>query len=553
MIAAVPAYIALSVICFSARVIVFAASYGAVEHDSGWALGVAQNLALRGIYASYTNPIRDDSPGPHPSIHERFSVQDAQGFSYFPGGVAMGSGYVVPEAVVIKLFGPGFWQYRLWPLLAFVLLLTAVFWLVWRIGGLPALIALQMWLWAVPQFTTQFAYEAFSEHIALLFLLLAFVALSYGGESRGAARAISGFRLGLAYLTKSISVLSGAGVLPLIAWQLYMGRRDLRRGLARWALFGGSILAPIAAYELYRFVSLTSTFGIESWYAINEDIRLHALSAGSGLSLAPLLQPDVGFILNKLDIWRDLGASQSVVLWVGLLLSPLVFVRRAARSNLPILGIMWCGAMLTFAWFVLLSANGWARHAWPSLFLAMMLLCIAGGLLLRACLDSRNLSIACALGLVLFGLYGVRYESLELRPVLDQETIESWLAVRNLRGPGLGLPSHTLLSFADQVELISFFGNGVAPEDRVYYLDQFLNAEASTLVDRVFYTADRYKVLGQRNAAGGESYLIFGPYQRGPAAITSDTYMADRLREYCGEIVFRNPSYLLCRLKTGPS
>ncbi len=126
-------FIVVSVIVFLLRVLFFAAPYGSVEHDSGWIMGVAKNLALRGIYASYTNTITEEGAGDFPSIHHRFSVQDENGYSYFPAGASVGPGYILPEAGIIRVFGSGWWQYRAWPLICYTGLLLLLFSL---LGGL---------------------------------------------------------------------------------------------------------------------------------------------------------------------------------------------------------------------------------------------------------------------------------------------------------------------------------------------------------------------------------------------------------------------------------
>ncbi len=85
-----------------------------------------------------------------------------------------GPGYVVPEAIAIKIFGDGWWQYRLWPLLAFTLLLVSLFLTVWYLGGWLSLAVLACWLWLIPQAYLTFAFEAYSEPIAALYLMVAF-------------------------------------------------------------------------------------------------------------------------------------------------------------------------------------------------------------------------------------------------------------------------------------------------------------------------------------------------------------------------------------------
>src|SRR3990167_7690110 len=137
-------FVLLMVLPFLLRSVFFATHIGGVEHDSGWYLGVARNLAQRGIYASYTNTVTEAMKGTYPSIHGRVSVQDDNGFVYFPAGVTVGPGYIIPEALILKLFGYGWWQFRAWPLLAFMGLLILTFLIIWQVGGLLALILFQL-------------------------------------------------------------------------------------------------------------------------------------------------------------------------------------------------------------------------------------------------------------------------------------------------------------------------------------------------------------------------------------------------------------------------
>ena len=76
-------YFLVTVGLFLFRVVWFAANFGSIEHDSGWFLGVAKNLANRGIYASYINTVEVEGAGVYPSLRRGLSIQDEKGFSCF--------------------------------------------------------------------------------------------------------------------------------------------------------------------------------------------------------------------------------------------------------------------------------------------------------------------------------------------------------------------------------------------------------------------------------------------------------------------------------------
>lgn len=545
-------YIGITVIFFVTRIIFFTASFGGVEHDSGWYLGVAKNLAVRGIYASYTNTIREERVGAHPSIHGRFSVQDAEGYTYFPAGVSVGPGYIFPEALIIKVFGDGFWQYRLWPLITFSALLVVLFLIIYFIGGMIPLLIFQLWLWAVPQLTTMFAYESFSEHIALLYLLLSFLFLYMGFKKRKSLLyLLSGVFFSFSILTKIIFSIGIIAFGPIIIWDLILNRNTFKKIAFRWMLFIVGIIGPLVFFELYRFIELVSRFGLEGWHAVNKDVKIHFQSNGSGSINFNVQTYDWQFINKKISIWKDAAVKLPILAWI-VYLSSIYLVFRGIRQQYRVLVIlMYFTSLATFVYFIFISPTGWARYAWNSLILGMVLISLCLGVFLKN--SAKNLNYILLLGVILFliALVAVRYESTWVKPKLDEETVTYWQKNRYIRGIA-GFPTHNILSLSDQKELIGYFRKNIHVTDRIYYIGWFLNAEISPLVDKVFYTLDRYFV-NQQNSSGGKSYAIFGPYQQGIWSIVPRSYLPEKAYQLCETIVFRNSSYLLCILKKGIS
>jgi len=546
-------YFLLTISLFFVRVLFFVASHGSIEQDSGWYLGVAKNLAHRGIYASYINTVEAEGAGVHPSVRRGIVVQDDNGFSYFPIGVTVGPGYVFPQALLLKIFGDGWWQYRLWPLITYAGLLLFLFYFVWMLGGIWALVIFQIWLWAIPQMTTTFSYEGFGEHIALFYLLVGYCLFlkAYQGKRKKVFFFFAGCFFAFAILTKLLLLITLCAFVPVALWEVYANRNELKRVFWRWISLLAGFVVPVFLFEVYRFAAIVPTFGIHTWNIVNANNRLEFLYGGSGLHT--LGSFNWTFIFHKLMIWPDVGMSDSLILWLLFLLSPLLFWGRAEKRHFILVLVIYSGALASFLWFVLISQYGWTRHAWHALLLAMILISAGFGITLQVqVLDWSKKSILSLL-IVLFAIIlVVRFDRVELKLFLDNMTIDKWHETRSYRKKGillLGLPHAAIFSFGEQQETVNFLQANISEADRVYHVDRFFVAEMATLVDKVFYPVGRYFNNSGQNPDGGESYLIIGPYQQGRWAFTSDGYSEDRKRKYCDSVIFSNQSYTVCRLK----
>jgi hypothetical protein len=531
-----------------ARILFFVNSYGGLEHDSGWNLGLAKNLATRGIYASYTNTITNSSVGVSGNIHNRISVQDKLGFVYFPAAVAIGPGYVLPEALILKIFGSGWWQYRAWPLVGFSALLFLMLYIVWRFGHLFGLIIFSVWLWLVPQFTVQMAYEALSEHIALLFLLIGFFLfyLNYT-HKRLWLSLLAGLFIAFSYLTKTLFLLPALGVLVFLQCDYFIYEHQKKYLLFKWLTLIIGIIIPVMAFGMYQFIYLTSHFGPGGWAALQQESRLVFAQSGSGTDPLKLVSQTSVFILQKLSVWLDVGISHSWIVWLFYLFSPVIFLKYLPDYKAKIFcSALYFSSFISFIWFILFSSDGWGRHIWQGLILGMLLLSISVGLFYERLKNTRRFLFWLIFTPLIFFL--INYSTLNISPVLNQSAITSWVTIRKIRGLD-GFPSNPVLSLADQKQLVSFFKTDIHPSDRIFYHLGYLNAEISPLVDKVFYPIGRYLADGKKNPEGGNSYLIIGPYQQGPWSDVSFAYLSDLQTAICLRVVFRNPSYLLCSVK----
>ena len=538
-------YVALVTIVFLIRSVVFAWQYGGIEHDSGWYLGVARNLAQRGIYASYTNTIKEEGAGPFSNIHGRYSVQDKDGFSFFPAGVTVGPGYIIPEALMMKLFGYGWWQYRLWPLISYIGLIFIIFLIVYRLGGVLSLVIFQIWLWITPHLTIQFSYESYGEHVALFYLLLSFylIFIAQKGKNQKLLYFLSGFFFSLSFLTKYLFFIAGFAFMVLAFWQFVKNPNRLKT-IRLWIIWFGFLLLPIISFELYRYLFLVTRFGIESWYAINKDLIIHFQSNGSGINLANV---NWNFINTKISFWNVAGITP-IIAWCTTLVSPFIFLKNKSKNIKILYVLLFASFLTTVIWYILFSSFGWTRHVWLGLIVGMMLISI---FLSKLWNYKKILSSAFFILLIFYLGYSslLNKDKFEPRFILNQAVIDKWDSNRYARGLQ-GLPANPIISLIDQKELMYFFNQNVKSEDRIYYLGWFLVAEASPLVDKVFYSLDRYLEIGQAEGSdGGKSYLIIGPYQKGKYSLVAKDYYPKKVLQLCEDVVFENSSYTLCTLK----
>ena len=226
-----------------------------------------------------------------------------------------------------------------------------------------------------------------------------------------------------------------------------------------------------------------------------------------------------------------------------------VFFLKNKSKNIKILYVLLLVSFLsTVIWYILFSSFGWTRHVWLGLIVGMMLISI---FLSKLWNYKKILSSAFFVLLIFYLGYSflLYKDKFEPRLNLNQEIIDKWDSNRYTRGLQ-GLPANPIISLDDQKELMYFFNQNVKSEDGIYYLGWFLVAEASPLVDKVFYSLDRYLEIGQAEGSdGGKSYLIIGPYQKGKYSLVAKDYYPKKVLQLCEDVVFENSSYTLCTLK----
>lgn len=520
-------FIGIFSLIFISRFVMFVATQDVgIEHDSGWYLSVARNLAEKGIYASSINTIENSNKkGPFPSIHGRFSVQDEKGYSYFPAGVTVGPGFIIPEALILKIFGSGWIQFRIWPLFCFSLLIILLFAFVYRFGGIVAFVFFGIWMWFYPQIWINQSFEAFSEQIALLYLLIGLVFISQKKPSI-LSIVFGGLFIGLSIQTKSLFFLV---IPPIVVVDLF-----LRKKILSSFMLTCSILFPTIIFELYRYIYLSTYFGLGGYLAINKDIYLTMRAGGSGLAI---LKDGLSFefVVNKIRVWEHVGIS-SALLGIPFIMSTILQKKSLNHFMVYAVGCFF----VFFTWYVLLSQTGWFRHALPAVIMGMIIVSILYSLLIRQLgLRKQRLFLAVTIVSCFLTVYSLTSNPLSI-PEFIPTTKKLYLMTQRFVN-GLQSPfSAPIFSYNDQEDVkkaIKLLSN----KSRLCYDGWLLVAEIPPIVNRVIYPKTR---------CSKNDVLVIGPYQRGPLSTENGRAGVDLLIEsICNKTIYSGGSYFLCTIK----
>lgn len=526
-------FIAVTSLFFISRFFLFISTQDVgVEHDSGWYLGVARNVAERGIYASYTNTVAaSDKLGSFPSIFGRFSAQDKNGFVYFPAGVTVGPGYVFPEAFFLKLFGVGWVQYRLWPFIAFCLLIPLLFFIVYEVGSVPGLLFFQLWIWLYPQIFVNQSFEAFSEHIALLFLLLGYVLLqrAVSHKKKLIFYILAGLSLGVSFQTKGLYLI---GIVVPVLWTLYFAVKT--KQLKYFFIFSISLLLPTILFELYRFIALTSLFGLVGYWQNNIDIKRTMQSGGSGVNI---LKSGVNlrFVYDKLVVWKHIGVSPFTFVWPLIFASPFF-----KKKNSFLFWNIFFSTLIFFTWFSLFSSTGWFRHIFPGVLMGMILISISFNGILTSVVKTKKWRIILLFCLFLAQILSAPFLNRLSIPYFEFSKARIISLFQSPSPNSLGGPvSHAIFSKKDQDEVVSAIKSHINNRKRFCFEQPLFVAELPPLVDVVFFPIQRCK---------DGDILVVGPYQKGIYSL-KNTNLPYIEKNICKKTIFSNNSYTLCLIK----
>lgn len=476
-----------------------------VEFDNGWYLSMARTIAETGNYATTFNNSVSSDPNNHQSIYGRVNVQDAKGYTHYPGGVTVGPAGLVPMAFMIKIFGFHPLSYRAFHFCSFLILFYITLVFLFSVTGIVGMLGWFCWAWMVPQFYSVYALEFLSETVALFYIALGLLAFPK-------RKLLAGLCVALATYTKLLSLLA---LPPLLLPDLFN---------KRWKnafLLSLGFIAGVSFFELYQLLYMVLRFDWKSYLITKQDWLL-VLKTGGGMPQ--------GFSFGKWNIWMDLGFRESTPIWLFLIASLIWLLAKKNTRNHFIFQILFAYFTLYALWFLFSCSSGWGRHAYGMLATGSVLL--AWGLASMP----RLARIGLCFVLVYFLNTATLFIPFDLNPMIERYT-----QVRFQRGIE-GFPPNTFLR-APQDQFVEWLEKNIPRSASIYYVDYYGVAEVSALTGRIFRPLIQ---TFSRNKSIGGDYLISGPYQ----AINYPGHIAVSLhyRERCSEEVFRNDYYTLCRL-----
>ncbi|MCB0181244.1 MAG: hypothetical protein KDI62_23665, partial [Anaerolineae bacterium] len=142
------------------RIIAFINVYGGIEHDGGWMLSISRSLAETGAYTTLVSTIADPNVPGDINVDQKFDIQAADGRIWFFTGNGIGPASIVPDALVLKVFGSSFWALRAGPLIFFTLFLLLTAYLLYELAGIWAVILFNAYLFFYPHLSIFLSYEA---------------------------------------------------------------------------------------------------------------------------------------------------------------------------------------------------------------------------------------------------------------------------------------------------------------------------------------------------------------------------------------------------------
>ncbi|MBN1995178.1 MAG: hypothetical protein JW953_20985 [Anaerolineae bacterium] len=539
------------------RLIIFVNIYGGVDHDSGWFLGVARSLAERGTYTTLVSTMSDPTLAAGLDMNgEFFQIQDKEGRVYFFAEGTVGPTQVMPDALMIKLFGSGFWQFRVASLLFYLAFLSLASWLLFSIGGFGAAFLFQLIFFFYPHLTVFLGYESLGEVPAITCILASFIIFTkatVADKKKLRWFLLSGLIGGLALTAKLVSLLalSSLGLLWLILY--FQKRITLKQGLVT-AL---SLLCFPLIWETIQLIIITQKFGFDTYLQHGQGRLNVILLAGSGLGEQV---KGIEFLWYKFSLISDISHPHHALSLITFMLITLAGPWLAWRlrnhprqQNLVIL--LWGGWLVHTTWFILLSENGWVRHYWAALILAVLLLSLLWSILWRyARTRPVWLNLSLAVGVTL--LLGLNFYSQKQAAtfLMSDDLIEYWYQ-KHLASSRIGL-AWMIVPRADQAAVVDVIQQ-LPSTSRVFYPENYKSAEIAAFTGRIFYPLPRRQWMSPAK----DDVLIIGPAVISRWRKPSETKpvsqaeqqtfvrgIVEYVKQQCPQIIFENSNYILCAL-----
>lgn len=558
----VPFVIALILTIYQlSRVIAFINVYGGLEHDSGWFLGVSRSLAEQGTYTSMVSTLNDPAAIGGIDIDQKFNLQAPDGRIWFFTGNGTGPASIVPNALILKIFGTGFWTLRAGPLIFYTLFLVITAYALFQTAGLGAVVLFHIYLFCYPRLSIFLSYEAEGEVAAMVYLVLAYLlfALALSRQKRRLSFFfVAGLVAGLAFNTKLLALLSVSGIVIWAGW-LWVSRQNQIKIRELMGLGLGMIL-PQTVWEIIHLVILVRLTNFELYLHHTQQRLRFVLDDGSGIGLQVHSGAEFGW--RKFFMLEEVAHPEQWVtqlVFAGLVLGGVFLIWRwqgAAPYKQNLVAPIWLGWLVNTIWFVSLAKTGWPRHFWFGLILATMLLCIIPISLIQSWPEEANpverkirrggTTLIGMLFLLLIG-WGFSIQPHVWGFFLPAEIVPYWLEKRFDYIDMSALP-WILVPRADQNAVVDYI-NRMPSEANVYYPTAEFGhkaAEIPTLTGRINYPIKRRAYPGVKPHPADillipPSILSIWRY----APVTRQELLGMVLQA-CPQPVLQNDNYIIC-------
>jgi hypothetical protein len=538
------------------RLVVFVNTYGGIEHDSGWFLGLARSLAETGTYTTMVSTMPDPAIGTGFDInHEFFQIQDEEGRVYFFVEGTVGPTQIIPDAFIIKLFGSGFWQFRAASLLFYFLFLILASWLLFLMGGFWAAFLFQIILILYPHLSVFLGYESLGEVPMVICILFSYFLFSRAitlEEHRAWSFFLSGLFASLAVMSKVIALLAltSLGIVWIILF--FKKKVTLKEGIV---VSIGFISLPLIL-ESVQLITLTHKFGFDV-YLKHAQQGLDFFVSGSGVEGETTKGAE--FFWYKLFLISEISHPAPILSLVTLMVIAIggPFLIRYLQNNKQyqsLVALIWTGWLVHSLWFIFRAETGWVRRYWVALILGVLVLSLLWGVLLRRARELpgwSNISLFVALTL----LVGINFYShgYAARLFISEDIVDYWHQ-KHLAAPQTQLPS-MIIPRAEQEDAAAALKQ-IPAAGRVFYPVRHKSAEMAAVSGRILYPIERRPLMPSVR----DDVLLVGPSLISPWAKLMERPMSqeehkiiinsirERVKRECHQIVFENDYYIICSL-----
>lgn len=550
------------------RMVVFINVHGGIEHDSGWLLSISRSLAEQGTYTTMVSTIVDPNVSGSIGVDKKFDIQAPDGRIWFFTGNGIGPSSIVPDALVLKLFGTNFWALHLGPLIFYTLFLLLAALILYRLAGLWAIILFNAFLFFYPHISIFLGYEAMGEVPAMFYILWTYLAFAWALKQqpqRWWHYLLAGLVIGLALNAKLITLWSLSGI---FIWAGFLWIKSVirqKRGDKNnrpptqfkftnlIVLASGAILPPLL-WEMVHLVVLTRITNFEL-YLRNADQRLKfILDDGSGVGLRT--HSGMEFFWDKFFLLSEIAHPQrwiTAIIFLAIFFGGLVLLwwwqNESKKQNL--LAPLWLGWLANTIWFVGLAKTGWTRHFWFGLVLSILLLCIIVVTLLKRRLQTsskkRSLVTIGAGGLILcFILWGFISQPHVWGFFIRNDIVPYWQQKR-VNHKYAPIP-WIIIPRKDQAEVVDYIQH-MPPDANIYYPEGYKVAEIPAQTGRLHFPLARRKQPGVRPHP--EDVIIFSPsiispWRKDP--VMRDNVL-DLIEQRCPTPAVKNNFYIVCRIE----